>query len=147
MKIAFDKLVDEAMRVHAVGVEAFYARFDPDPWAASFAEIEGLIQPGYSDRLLTQAIAVLKARREKMVALYREFQLVQGKDFRGEAAEIEKEFRANEQARRGGLRCDGCGASIWKAKALRAKLFQEQRDEQEHSIIRTACPACARANS
>lgn len=142
-RVAFQNLIDDVMKIHAVGIEKFYGRFDPDPWAAAFSDVDSMITPGVSDATIRNSLAVLKAKRTKMVELYREYQYLTGNNFQMQASWIEQGFTQDEQHRRMLLKCDGCGVGMWKAKELTFKVLEAERDGVVHRNVVSDCPDCA----
>lgn len=140
--IAFQHLVDEVMRVHAIGIEEFYGRMDPDPWATSFAEVDQLFGHGVSERTLRLAMAVLKAKRTRLVELYREFKICQGEEFKPKGKLEEESFLRQEHVRRSLIKCDACGAIILRSKGMRLVLLERQTDAGVQQNVFSECLSC-----
>lgn len=145
-EIAFTKLVDEAMKIRAEGVEKFYEQFNPDPWSAAVIEVETLLTPDMSDKTQRAALALLKAKRQKMVDLYRDFLHMQDKEWQSQAKEqAEAEFEVAEQDRRFSIRCDSCRGNLIGSAQIRLKLVEQHRQDDGalFRIVISQCLACA----
>jgi hypothetical protein len=144
------KMLDEINRIYAPGVERFFARLEPDLWTISVDDLEKhILDPDTAVSL--QSIAIYKARRKRMVDLYRSFMEIAQKDYPRneiiEAIQAELYADASEQTTRRLVRCDQCGGTPESSGPVRITATEDVNEAGDPTVwCHTICRPCAIQN-